>query len=975
MNLFTIQQNPSKFSWTSSEATTRTPSRSWKSSSTNPRHSPASTSGTEYNSPKSSHSVTGPPKHYRPEGSSSAVLSRTRSSSKLSWSLLKTKLSDSKRTLTGVRVDRKQHPSSSKSAYPSPTKTRLKVSPPIPIIPERPEPLLLDHPLLDFSETETGQSHNDTSKKNIVDDTAELEVARSSPELADLDADKRGNEFKRIHRGGWTRVLPKEWVEEEFSDDDSKDTELTRSVYSQDNGEEEGRRDASHIRWQRQLSKDSDRNIRSDDAGPGRLNDLELLEKDSKPNGTILARHDGTRLEPLRKSARNPFRRKAVPIAAARLDRGKGESPQINISERLTSVGRDIPTEHDTKGGVCQKGTLYQPVAGAAEYASNTVLTFAHHHTDDGDHWALSTQEHAEQTSTTSTQDQRGHEHSYRSQRLQEPLIPLPLRIKRHRETENPEKRSSARNELDVPHLSPSHLQVTRAFAHTLSRDELAKALKGPPQPQVHFDALRHEAKRKEPCYPQPKPPSLVRYTQSSESPQSSWASVLVPSDSEGGRCPDYSSSNTRRNARTATEEDRNLDFEDTAHRRAWSTEYHQNDNTEPVEHAAVVSNNAKRVIKQLRNEQSRGHAGDIDRRAGCDQARLEPHRHTRNPIHSHGAVASLTSEDHEGVSGSDNIEHPLVTDIDDILDMYLPQTHLEQEGRYDHSHQKQQNQNQVLKSDPEPQPKTVRRDKRNEHHQPQLQDIKQDVVLDVSSSRHTGTENNERQALPTAPVRDQCLQTATNAGASAPDPYPLSLRYRPPLALSKDAHVRPKRKAVAQDRNDASASDYVSASDTVLKRKSPESKGGRSGAPTRGSSSHCASASASWLSSASSSKVQEIPTPTPTPALSVSSHGGGKSVPRRKLRNGVMNNGNHYDEGRYSDGTVAYACTLTPSASSASEAATEAGIEPSAEAEHVGRSMAVHMNVPAPVPGTDDAPARKMVPVTVLDRYGRSWI
>ncbi|KAL2431782.1 hypothetical protein ABEF95_013822 [Exophiala dermatitidis] len=631
MNLFTIQQNPSKFSWTSSEATTRTPSHSWKSSSTT-RHSPASTSGTEYNSPKSSHSVTGSPKHDRPEGSSSAVLSRTQSSSKLSWSLLKTKLSDSKRTLTGVGVDRKQHPSSSKSAYPSPTKTRLKVSPPIPIIPERPEPLLLDHPLLDFCETETGQSHNDTSKKNIVDDTAEFEVARSSPELADLDADKRGNEFERIHRGGWTRVLPKEWVEEEFSDDDSKDTELTRSVYSQDNGEEESRRDVNDRAWperrQRLLSKDSDSNVRSD-AGPERLDGLEVLEKDSKPNGTILARHDGTRLEPLRKSARNPFRRKAVPIAAARADRGKGDSREVEGCERSTSVIRDIPTtEHDTQRGASQKYTLYQPVAGAAEYASNAVLTFAHHHIDDGDHWALSTQEHAEQTSTTSTQDQRGLEHSYRSQRLQEPLIPLPLRIKRHRETDNAEKRPSK-------HTEPNH--------------------------------------------------------------------------------------------------------------RVCSSQRHKT--TELVD--AVSCNNARRVVDEFR---------EVHEDVG------------------------------DGVSGSDNIEHPLVTDINDILDMYLPQNHLEQEGRYDHSHQKQQNQNknqnQVLKSDPEPQPKTVRRDKRNEHHQlqPQLQD-EQDVVLGTSLPRHITTKDHESHAMPTAALSSrQNMQTAT----TATNPYPLSLRCRPPLVLSR---------------------------------------------------------------------------------------------------------------------------------------------------------------------------------------------
>ncbi|KAL2431793.1 hypothetical protein ABEF95_013894 [Exophiala dermatitidis] len=926
-------------------------------------------------------------KHYRPdESSSSTVFSRTRtkSSSKLSWSLLKTKLSDSKRTLTGVGVDREHyHPSSSKlqwksdSAYPSPTKTktRLKVSPPI-TIPERPEPLLLEHPLLDFSET--GQSQNTPPAGTYVvgDDTAEFAGSCSDKEralsLADLDADKRGNEFERIHRGGWTRVLPREWVEEEFSDDDSKDTELTRSVYSQDNGEEESRRDmndhAVRERWQIQLSQDSDSNFRSD-AGAGRLNDLVLFGKGnaSKTNGSILATrsHDGASPEPLRKSARNPFQRKDVPTTLSMPDVEKHKAREGEACESSGRIIRDHLTENDTQRGPSGKHSPYQPVAWTTEDVSERVLTAgqapSHRYAGHDESSCLYTGKHAEQASTTLTHDQRGHEHSYYPRHTQEPLIPAPLRIKRHREADHAEKRPSKQTEPNVPEISPGHHQVTRAFSHTSSPDEISEASES--WQQAHYDASRHEAKREQHFYLPPKTnaPSPAPYAQSLQSPQSSWTSVLVPSDSDGGRRPDQRSSNTRRNVRAATQEGRNLDFDDAHRRRASETGFKQLDITEPA--AGVSFNSARRVIEQFHNEQSQRHTEDVDCPGRRNQYRIEHRRHHHSPRHSHGAVASLTLADYEGVSGDgdgdggdDGLEHPLVTDIDDILDMYLPQNHLEQGDRYRHGPQNQ-NQNQVLKSDPVPQPKPVRRDRRNEHHhlQPQLQD-EQGIVLSPSRPLpgHITTKDQESQALPTTALSsNQIAQPATSANTTYP--YPLSLRYRPPLASSKDAHARPKRNTVAENCNYASPSDCFSASNTVVGRKSPGSKGWRSG--DRGSLSHFASISGSASSPASRIDEPQVPTFPP------GSQGAGKLVPRRKLRNGNINEYTHDDEGRHSDGTAVLMYSAPKS-----ELATETGTAPSPVVGYGGRHMVGPMRVRAPVSVLGSAIAHKMVPVTILD-------
>ncbi|KAJ9608259.1 hypothetical protein H2200_007247 [Cladophialophora chaetospira] len=60
-------------------------------------------------------------------------------------------------------------------------------------------------------------------------------------QLAELDPDKDNPEFDRIHAEGWDKVIPKQWMEDQFSQAPSE-TDEERSVYSQDNGEEESKR-------------------------------------------------------------------------------------------------------------------------------------------------------------------------------------------------------------------------------------------------------------------------------------------------------------------------------------------------------------------------------------------------------------------------------------------------------------------------------------------------------------------------------------------------------------------------------------------------------------------------------------------------------------------------------------------------------------------------------------------------------------
>lgn len=58
-------------------------------------------------------------------------------------------------------------------------------------------------------------------------------IITPAQDLAEHDPDKRNPIFDRIHPDRWNKILPKQWVEDEFSDDEAK-TIASQSVYSRD---------------------------------------------------------------------------------------------------------------------------------------------------------------------------------------------------------------------------------------------------------------------------------------------------------------------------------------------------------------------------------------------------------------------------------------------------------------------------------------------------------------------------------------------------------------------------------------------------------------------------------------------------------------------------------------------------------------------------------------------------------------------
>lgn len=58
-------------------------------------------------------------------------------------------------------------------------------------------------------------------------------------DLGEYDPDKRNEVFARIHPEGWNQIIPRQWVEDEFSDDGVKTT-ASQSLYSRDDTEDNG---------------------------------------------------------------------------------------------------------------------------------------------------------------------------------------------------------------------------------------------------------------------------------------------------------------------------------------------------------------------------------------------------------------------------------------------------------------------------------------------------------------------------------------------------------------------------------------------------------------------------------------------------------------------------------------------------------------------------------------------------------------
>lgn len=208
---------PDKVSWRATDCATTPSSPSSTLSSQNYQNR---TSNTPLTSSTSS-------PHASLPANKSADLSRLLTSGlKRSSSILSTSLFRSK-TRAGKQNDVNPE---------SPPKT-LKARPHIPV---RPSERLYKRSLLELG----SDNASTTGRKETEEPLASLPKVpgvsprqiqpRSEPQLGDTDPDKRCKAFVRIRPEGWLKVIPKQWVEDEFSGDEAC-TEDSRSVYSQGN--------------------------------------------------------------------------------------------------------------------------------------------------------------------------------------------------------------------------------------------------------------------------------------------------------------------------------------------------------------------------------------------------------------------------------------------------------------------------------------------------------------------------------------------------------------------------------------------------------------------------------------------------------------------------------------------------------------------------------------------------------------------
>jgi hypothetical protein len=133
--------------------------------------------------------------------------------------------------------------------YVSKTKRHeLKISPPVPLRPDEVRPRVYSEsfhipvPKPTQSAINTEWTGGISTPATVAPRPLARAFTAPLPEkrlLRDLDADKADPSFSRIDLDGWNKVLPEPWVQEQFSDDSSR---ASRSVYTQDNGEEEAKR-------------------------------------------------------------------------------------------------------------------------------------------------------------------------------------------------------------------------------------------------------------------------------------------------------------------------------------------------------------------------------------------------------------------------------------------------------------------------------------------------------------------------------------------------------------------------------------------------------------------------------------------------------------------------------------------------------------------------------------------------------------
>ncbi|EXJ63999.1 hypothetical protein A1O7_00334 [Cladophialophora yegresii CBS 114405] len=122
-------------------------------------------------------------------------------------------------------------------------KPRKRISPPVPPRPDALQtPMFLEPQPAAWRKTTGGGAKNEGAQVHQPVSSSRAGCPASvGKSFGELDPDKDRGDFSRAHQDGWDNVIPKQWVEDQFSVTLSETNE-ERSVYSQDNGEEEAKK-------------------------------------------------------------------------------------------------------------------------------------------------------------------------------------------------------------------------------------------------------------------------------------------------------------------------------------------------------------------------------------------------------------------------------------------------------------------------------------------------------------------------------------------------------------------------------------------------------------------------------------------------------------------------------------------------------------------------------------------------------------
>ena len=119
---------------------------------------------------------------------------------------------------------------------------RPKISPPRPPRPEVFLPPKLRHSVLPslLESNDSVETDEERLGSRVLSSPPLPSLYEKVEDLAALDSEKGDKAFTRLDPTGWNRVVPKQWIEDNFSLIPCE-TDEDRSVYSQDNGEEEAK--------------------------------------------------------------------------------------------------------------------------------------------------------------------------------------------------------------------------------------------------------------------------------------------------------------------------------------------------------------------------------------------------------------------------------------------------------------------------------------------------------------------------------------------------------------------------------------------------------------------------------------------------------------------------------------------------------------------------------------------------------------